>query len=375
MKTRQIKDNYLSMKRGGVGPVMLAKSPISKIYDLRDQIVEEYSKIVADPNYTPELKLYESDNAVQVLKQTQVSNSVVLGQAQRQFTGAHSKKIAKRGFDLSVRGVFQSVEDTDSSNILFDQQHSVTALLDNSGGDLDFTIPFAVTRIKQNAKVTAADLCAFGYDCVNNKSKKSKPVENFYIGLKSNLASCIRIYEQLDNLELDVMERNYKVFPEYPQRYSVEGFALFQNVYSGKTLAPWAKYMKRAVNVLRECYANSAYSSVAKSKGKIINCYDMKGVAFLLYRVNECHQSVAFSLDHLKFSVMSYWDRHTEMLKIDGEKMNRLNTPKISGLWEESVAYNYVLRAYNRFAVERGVEPLPLKLLFPNVDQAYNPVV
>ena len=53
--------------------------------------------------------------------------------------------------------------------------------------------------------------------------------------------------------------------------------------------------------------------------------------------------------------------------------MTHLSKPRISGLWEESVAYNYVLRAYNRFATERGVDKLDLKTFFPNVWQAYNP--
>jgi hypothetical protein len=375
MKTRSIEENYRSMVKSDVGPVLLAKSPVTKVYNLRDQIIEEYEKVISDSKYSPEIKLYESDTAVQVLKQDSISNSLVHGEAQRQFTKNHSKKISKRGFDISVRGVFQSVEDESGNNYVFDQQHSLTALLDNANGDVSFTVPFATTRLKETKKLTVKDLCAFGYDCVNNKSKKSNPVENFYIGLHSGTPSCVKIYEHLDNLELDVMEKNYKVFPEYPNRYSVEGFALFAQIYSGKTLAPWVKYMKKSVNILRECYNNSAYSSVATSKGKLINTYDMKGVAYLLYRVSECSDKVSFSLDHLMFSIKSYWNRHDEMLKIDGEKMNRLNTPKVSGLWEESVAYNYVLRAYNRFAKEQGVDTLPLKLLFPNVDQAYNPVV
>lgn len=373
MKDRTVYDNYSSMKKGGVEGPRLAQAPITQVYDLKQQILEQYKLLQENPDHEVELKLYESDNAVQVLKQQKIADSVILGEAQRQFTKSHSKKIAKSAFDVSVRGVFQSVQDGNGLNKLFDQQHSLTGLLDNVDGDKNFTVPFAVTKLKNTAKVSATDICAFGYDCVNNKSKKSNPVENFYIGLNSGNPKCIKIYEHLDNLELDVMENNYKVFPEYPTRHSLEGFALFQGIYEGKNLAPWVRYMKKSVNILRDSYTNSSYSKVNPTKAKILNIYDMKGVSYLLYRVSVLADTVNFSQEHLQYAIESYWNRHTEMLQLDGEKMNRLNTPKVSGLWEESVAYNYVLRAYNRFAIEKSVPLLDLKQLFPNVWQVYHP--
>jgi hypothetical protein len=373
MKDRTVYDNYSSMKRGGVESPRLARAPITRVYSLKEQILEQSKLLSEDPNHEVELKLYESENAVQVLKQRTVADSVILGEAQRQFTKSHSKKIAKSVFDVCVRGVFQSVQDKNGLNKLFDQQHSLTGLLDNVDGNKDFTVPFAVTVLKDNSKVSATDICAFGYDCVNNKSKKSNPVENFYIGLNSGNPKCIKIYEHLDNLELDVMENNYKVFPESPNRFSLEGFALFQGVYDGKNLAPWVRYMKKSVGILRTSYSNSAYAKVNPTKAKILNIYDMKGVSYLLYRVSTLADTINFDQEHLQYAIESYWNRHTEMLHLDGEKMNRLNTPKVSGLWEESVAYNYVLRAYNRFAIEKSVPLLDLKQLFPNVWQVYHP--
>ena len=375
MKNRTVAENYSSLNKGNVGPIRLAKAPMNKVYSLKEQIIEQYNLLLKDPDHDPEIKLYESENAIQVLKENRVADSVVLGKAQRHFTKSHSKKISRAGFDLAVRGVFQSVEDTVGINCIFDQQHSMTALLDNAKGDMELRVPFAVTVLKSNAKTSATDVCAFGYDCVNNKSKKSNPVENFYIGLNSGNPSSIKTFEHLDNLELDVMDADYKVFPESPDRFSIEGFALFQNIYSGKNLAPWVRYMKKAVTMLRDCYENSSYSSVNKSKAKIINVYDLKGVAYLLYRVSECADKVTFSEEHLRKSICSYWNRHSEMLQLDGETMTRLSIPKVSGLWEESVAYNYVLRAYNRFATEENVSVLDLKILFPNVWQVYHPAI
>lgn len=131
--------------------------------------------------------------------------------------------------------------------------------------------------------------------------------------------------------------------------------------------------MKKSVEILRTSYSNSAYAKVNPTKAKILNIYDMKGVSYLLYRVSTLADTINFDQEHLQYAIKSYWNRHTEMLQLDGEKMNRLNTPKVSGLWEESVAYNYVLRAYNRFAIEKSVPLLDLKQLFPNVWQVYHP--
>lgn len=373
MKNRTVFDNYCSMKKGGVPAPLLAGAPITRTYSLEEQVLEQAELLQKNPNHKVEIKLYESENAVQILKHRPLATSVILGKAQRQFTKSHSKKIAKNGFDVSVRGIFQSVQDENGENKLFDQQHSLTGFLDNVDGDKEYTAPFAVTVLKNNSKKTATQICAFGYDCVNNKSKKSNPVENFYIGLHSGNSKCVKLFEHLDNLELDVMENNYKVFPEHPNRFSLEGFALFQGIYEGQNLAPWVRYMKKSVEILRTSYNNSSYAKVNPTKAKILNIYDIKGVSYLLYRVSTHADTVNFDQEHLEYSIKSYWNRHTEMLQLDGEKMNRLNTPKVSGLWEESVAYNYVLRAYNRFANERSVSVLDLEQLFPNIWQVYHP--
>jgi len=373
---RTIMDNVTSMKKGGVSKPVLAGAELLRIFPLREEIIEQYHLIQQNSDHVPELRLYESDNAIQVLTESKIAEAGVLTEAQRQFTKTHSKKISRRGFDLSVRGVFQSVSDGDHSNIVFDQQHSLAALLDNAD-DLDFTVPFAKTIIKKGSTKTAKEICAFGYDAVNNKSKKSNPEENFFIGYHANNRDCIRIYNELDDLKLDLMPNAYRVFPTEPNRYTIEGFALFCEIYSKKSasMAPWAKYIKKSCSLLQECYTNSKYASVDAKRAKIVNVYDLKAVSYLFYRADQLALSnnIAFDREHLEFSIKTYWNRHDRMVEIDGEKMTRLSTPKISGLWEESVAYNYVLRAYNRFAVEQGVTKLDLKTFFPNVWQAYNP--
>ena len=374
-KFRTIKENLASMNKGQVKKPRLAGSELQRIYSLRDQIVSEAQKIAEDPDYVPQIKLYESDNATQVLTEGNVASTGVLTEAQRQFSKNHAKKIAHRTFDLAVRGVFQTVADVNYDNILFDQQHSLTALLDNADSS-DFKLPFAKTIMKEGSTKTAQQICAFGYDCVNNKSKKSNPEENFYIGYHANHEEEIYIYNRLDDLRLDLVPNDYKVFPTEKDRYSVRGFSLFREIYEKQKTLPWVKQLNRACNLLRECYENSSYSSVdPKNNTKQINVYDLKAVAFLLNRVDEIaiEGEIEWSREHLEYSIKSYWNRHSEMVKIDGEKLKALNTPRIAGLYEESVAYNYVVRAYNRFASERGVQKLDLKRLFPNVWQSYHP--
>lgn len=373
-KFRTIKDNLASMKKGQVKRPKLAGSELQRIFNLKDQIVAEAQKIAEDSDYIPQIKLYESDNAVQVLTEGNVAASGVLTEAQRHFSKNHAKKIAHRTFDLAVRGVFQTVADENYDNILFDQQHSLTALLDNADSD-DFTIPFAKTIMKEGSTKTAQQICAFGYDCVNNKSKKSNPEENFYIGFHANHDAEIKIYNKLDDLRLDLIPTDYKVFPTEKDRYSICGFALFREIFEKKTPPSWVKQLIRACNLLRECYDNSSYASVDPKKAKQINVYDLKGVAYLLNRVDELaiETEIEWSRDHLEYAIKAYWNRHSEMLRIDGENLKALNTPRIAGLWEESVAHNYVVRAYNRFADERGVEKLDVKKMFPNVWQAQHP--
>jgi len=374
-KFRTIKENLASMNKGQVKKPRLAGSELQRIYSLRDQIVSEAQKIAEDPDYVPQIKLYESDNATQVLTEGNVASTGVLTEAQRQFSKNHAKKIAHRTFDLAVRGVFQTIADVNYDNILFDQQHSLTALLDNADSS-DFKLPFAKTIMKEGSTKTAQQICAFGYDCVNNKSKKSNPEENFYIGYHANHEEEIYIYNRLDDLRLDLVPNDYKVFPTEKDRYSVRGFSLFREIYEKQKTLPWVKQLNRACNLLRECYENSSYSSVdPKNNTKQINVYDLKAVAFLLNRVDEIaiEGEIEWSREHLEYSIKSYWNRHSEMIKLDGEKLKSLNTPRIAGLYEESVAYNYVVRAYNRFANERGVQKLDLKRLFPNVWQSYHP--
>jgi len=373
-KFRTIAENLASMKKGQVKRPKLAGSELQRIFNLRDQIVTEAQKIADNPDYEPQIKLYESDNAVQVLTEASVGSMGVLTEAQRQFSKNHAKKIAHRTFDMSVRGVFQTVSDDNHDNILFDQQHSLTGLLDNAN-KTDFKVPVAKTIIKEGSTKTAQQICAFGYDCVNNKSKKSNPEENFFIGFHANHQEQIKIYNRLDDLRLDLVPNDYKVFPTEKDRYSINGFALFRNIFEVQKQASWVKQLNRACNLLRECYDNSSYASVDPKKAKQINVYDLKGVAWLLDRVDQIavQGDIAWSRDHLEYAIKSYWNRHSEMLKIDGEKLKALNTPRITGLWEESVAYNYALRAYNRFADERGIEKLDLKEMFPNVWQALNP--
>tara|TARA_A100001201_G_scaffold95042_1_gene82336 strand:+ start:112 stop:1251 length:1140 start_codon:yes stop_codon:yes gene_type:complete len=373
-KFRTIKENLASMSKGQVKRPRLAGSELQRIYNLKEQIVTEAQKIAEDPDYVPQIKLYESDNAVQVLTEGNVATTGVLTEAQRQFSKNHAKKIAHRTFDLAVRGVFQTVADVNYDNILFDQQHSLTALLDNADSS-DFKLPFAKTIMKEGSSKTAQQICAFGYDCVNNKSKKSNPEENFYIGYHANHEQEIYIYNRLDDLRLDLVPTDYKVFPTEKSRYSINGFSLFRDIFEKQKTLPWVKQLNRACNLLRECYDNSSYASVDPKKAKQINVYDLKGVAFLLNRVDELavENEIEWSRDHLEYAIKAYWNRHSEMLKLDGEKLKALNTPRIAGLWEESVAHNYVVRAYNRFAVERGVEKLDVKRMFPNVWQALHP--
>lgn len=370
-KFRTIKENLASMSKGQVKRPRLAGSELQRIFNLKEQIVIESQKIAKDPDYVPQIKLYESDNAVQVLTEGNVATTGVLTQAQRQFSKNHAKKISQRTFDLAVRGVFQTVADVNYDNILFDQQHSLTALLDNADSS-DFKLPFAKTIMKEGSSKTAQQICSFGYDCVNNKSKKSTPEENFYIGFYNNQDKDIKIYNKLDDLELDLIPTDYKVFPTEKDRYSINGFTLFREIFEKQKTLPWVKQINRSCKLLRECYDNSSYSSIDPKKAKQINVYDLKGLAFLLERVNELtvESKIEWSLDHLKYSIKSYWNNHSEMIKIDSTQLKTLNQPRISGLWEESVAYNYVKRAYNRFAVERGVEKINLKEMFPNVWQA-----
>ena len=375
-KFRTIMDNLMSMKKGGVEKPALAGAELSRVFPLREQVIEQYHLIQQNSDHVPEIKLYESDNAIQVLTESRIAEAGVLTEAQRQFTKTHSKKISRRGFDLSVRGVFQSVSDENYGNIVFDQQHSLAALLDNAD-DLDFAVPFAKTIVKKGSTKTAKEICAFGYDAVNNKSKKSNPEENFFIGYHANNRDCIRIYNELDDLKLDLMPNSYKVFPTEPNRYSKEGFAVFSLIFGTKpsSMAPWAKYLKKSCSLLQECYTNSKYAVIDLKRAKIVNAYDLKGVAYIFYRADQLAVSdnIIFDREHLEFSIKTYWNRHDKMIQIDGETMTHLSKPRISGLWEESVAYNYVLRAYNRFAAERGVGKLDLKTFFPNVWQAYNP--
>ena len=133
-KFRTIKENLASMNKGQVKRPRLAGSELQRIYNLKEQIVTEAQKIAEDPDYVPQIKLYESDNAVQVLTEGDVATTGVLTEAQRQFSKNHAKKIAHRTFDLAVRGVFQTVADVNYDNILFDQQHSLTA--DNHEGGI-----------------------------------------------------------------------------------------------------------------------------------------------------------------------------------------------------------------------------------------------
>jgi hypothetical protein len=374
-KFRTIKENLASVSKGQVKRPRLAGSELQRIFNLREQIVSEAQKITENPDYVPQIKLYESDNAIQVLTEGNVASTGVLTEAQRQFSKNHAKKIAHRTFDLAVRGVFQTVSDRYYDNILFDQQHSLTALLDNADSS-DFKLPFAKTIMKEGSTKTAQQICAFGYDCVNNKSKRSNPEENFYIGYHANHEQEIYIYNRLDDLRLDLVPNDYKVFPTEKDRYSIRGFSLFRDIFEKQKTLPWVKQLSRSCNLLRECYENSSYSSIdPKNNTKQINVYDLKAIAFLLNRVDELavESEIQWSRDHLEYSIKSYWNRHSEMITLDGEKLKALNTPRIAGLYEESVAYNYAIRAYNRFANERGVEKLDVKRMFPNVWQAYHP--
>ena len=373
-KFRTIKENLAAMSKGSVKRPRLAGSELQRIFSLKDQILSEAQKISDDPDYSPQIKLYESDNAIQVLTEGDVASTGVLTEAQRQFSKNHAKKIAHRTFDLAVRGVFQTVSDGNYDNILFDQQHSLTALLDNADSD-NFKLPFAKTIMKEGTTKTAQQVCAFGYDCVNNKSKKSNPEENFFIGYHANHDAEIKIYNKLDDLRLDLVPNDYKVFLTEKNRYSINGFALFRDIFEKQSTQPWVKQLSRACNLLRECYDNSDYANVDPRKSKQINVYDLKGVAYLLNRIDEIatQEDISWSKDHLEYSIKTYWNRHSEMLKIDGEKLKALGTPRITGLYEESVAYNYVLRAYNRFANERGIVKLDAKKLFPNAWQATHP--
>ena len=281
-KFRTIKENLASVSKGQVKRPRLAGSELQRVFNLREQIVSEAQKITEDPDYVPQIKLYESDNAVQVLTEGNVASTGVLTAAQRQFSKNHAKKIAHRTFDLAVRGVFQTVSDRNYDNILFDQQHSLTALLDNADSS-DFKLPFAKTIMKEGSTKTAQQVCAFGYDCVNNKSKKSNPEENFYIGYHANHEEEIYIYNRLDDLRLDLVPNDYKVFPTEKDRYSIRGFSLFRDIFEKQKTLPWVKQLSRSCNLLRECYENSSYASIdPKNNSKQINVYDLKAIAFLL---------------------------------------------------------------------------------------------
>ena len=91
-KFRTIKENLASMSKGQVKRPRLAGSELQRIFNLKEQIVAEAQKIAEDSDYVPQIKLYESDNAIQVLTEGNVATTGVLTEAQRQF----SKNMQKR---------------------------------------------------------------------------------------------------------------------------------------------------------------------------------------------------------------------------------------------------------------------------------------